>query len=293
MKNFCTLSDINYLPFGLSLFDSLKLHSKEEFTLYYLCLDNRIYEKLTNIGISGLKPIPLQKLIENDDELKRYSTREYREFVWMLASYFSEYVLRTEKIDDIIYIDADIYFYGDIKMFYDEIRDKSVGIIRHRHIPIGTESRDGKYNVGLVFFRNDETGRSCSHWWKDAVINRKYPQYSTCYDQKYLEGFSVFFDKQKICIVDDTFAHGAPWHYRLYDWSEFDKNIVIWQGIRQPFLFNHFSRMKCDFVNKSYSFCGNDYRDHTLNNTVFNIPQIKNMYDDYFLKLKSVSEKYG
>jgi hypothetical protein len=292
MKNLCTLSDINYLPFGLALFNSLKAYSKEEFTLYYLCLDEKIYNKLMSLNISGIKPFFIHKLIEQNEELKIYKTREYREFVWMLASYFSEYIFRTENIDSITYIDADICFYDDIKMFYDEIGDKSVGIIRHRHIPVNSGSRDGKYNVGLVFFKNDEVGKACSYWWKDAVINRKYPQYSTCYDQKYLEGFLVFFDKNKISIVDDTFAHGAPWHYRLYNWSEFDKNIVLWDNKKQIFLFNHFSRMKIDVKNNIYSFCGNDYLDHTINNSVFQIPQVKKIYDDYFENIKNMVNKY-
>jgi hypothetical protein len=293
MKNLCTLSDINYLPFGLALFDSLKLYSKDSFLLYYLCLDDKIYSKLMSLNIPEIKPIFIHKLIEQNEDLKIYKTREYREFVWMLASYFSEYILRTEKVKDITYIDADICFYDDIKMFYDEIGDKSVGIIRHRHIPVNSGSRDGKYNVGLVYFKNDDIGKACSYWWKDAVINRKYPQYSTCYDQKYLEGFLEFFDISNICIVDETFAHGAPWHYRLYDWSEFKNNIIIWNDKKQTFLFNHFSRMKFDLKNDIYSFCGNNYLDHTLNNSVFQIPQVKKIYDDYFDNIKSIVDKYG
>jgi hypothetical protein len=293
MKNICTLSDINYIHFGIALIESLRQHMKEEFCLYYLCLDDKIYNKMAEINFSGVTLIHLNQLMESDDGLKGYKTREYKEFVWMLASYFSEYILRTREVDSILYIDSDICFYDNPKMFYDEVGDKSVGIIRHRHIPIGVENRDGKYNVGLVYFKNDEVGKSCAYWWKDAVMNRKHPQYSTCYDQKYLEGFLVYFDKKDICIVDETFAHGAPWHYRLYDWSDFRNNVIIWQGKRQPFLFNHFSRMQCDLKNNLYTYCGNWYKDHTENNLIFNLAQIRKLYDDYFFKLKDISEKYG
>ena len=39
MKNFCTLSDAKFLPFGLSLYKSLKENVTGEFRLFYLCTD--------------------------------------------------------------------------------------------------------------------------------------------------------------------------------------------------------------------------------------------------------------
>lgn len=292
MKTFCTLSDYSYLPYGLTLYDSLINTTNGKFTLFYLCLDEKSYLKLKSLNDSNIIPIYLKDLIEKLEELKNYKIKEYKEFVWMLSSYFTNYVMEKYNPESITYIDADIYFYDNIQLFYDEIKNKSVGIIRHRHIKEDEESLDGKYNVGIVYFANDEIGKKCLHWWKDAVFYKKYPHLSTCYDQKYLEGFLMLYSRDNICVADETFAHGAPWHYRLFDWSSYiNTNSIIWNGKTQKLLFNHFSRFK--YNDDMYSYTNGQYADHTLNFEVFLIPEIKKIYDDYYVNILKTINKYG
>lgn len=294
MKYFCTLSDDNYLPLGLSLYESLVKTTKDDFVLYYLCLNDIIYNKLIDLNLDKIKPIDIKFLIKNNSDLSQYQQREYREFVWMMASYFSDYLLKKENIDHITYIDSDIYLYDDIQIMYDEIGDKSVGIIRHRQISENSNSADGKYNVGIVYFKSDVVGRHCLDWWKDAVMYRKYPRLSTCYDQKYLEGFLEMYNSDFICVADKSFAHSAPWHHRLYDWSNLDiDNTIIWEGKKQVLLFNHFSRIKFDVVNNTYLSSGGQYKDHTLNDSVYDIPQVKRIHDEYFEEIKNTYKKYN
>lgn len=291
MKYLCSLSDNNYLPLGLSLYDSLLKTTKDNFILYYLCLDEKCYNTVKSINSEKFIPIYLKDFITENTELEKFNRSNYSDFVWMLASYFSNYLLSEKNLDHITYIDADIVFYDDINYFYEEIGEKSVGVIRHRHIPKNINSPDGQYNVGVVYFRGDEIGRKCLYWWKDAVFNKKYPELSTCHDQKYLEGFFIFFDKNKISIVDETIAHGAPWNYILYDWSSFDKdNTITWEGKKQKFLFNHFSRYKFDIENNYYY--NNSYGKETNNFKVYNIPQVLKLNTDYFLKIKNSAKKY-
>jgi hypothetical protein len=295
MKTFTTLSDYNYLPLGLSLYQSLVETTKDDFILYYLCLDKKTFDKLSQFKEPEFKiePIFIDNLISENTDLSSYNQREYREFVWMLASYFTHNILITKKPNDISYIDADIYLYGDIQMMYDEISHNSVGIIRHRHIELNANTIDGKYNVGIVYFKNDVIGRHLLDWWKDAVLYRKYPQFATCYDQKYLEVFEMMYP-ENVCVVDKSFAHSAPWHHRLYDWSNYlTDDSVIWNGQKQFLLFNHFSRISFDIKNDTYLPSGGKYPDHTLSFEVFKIEQVKKIHDDYFEEIKNVTKKYN
>ncbi len=292
MKYFCTLSDKNYLPLGLLLHKSLVKTTKDDFVLYYLCIDEETFGKLIDLKLDNIKPISLKFLLESNHDLSQYQQKERREFIWMLASYFSDYLLKNENIDHIMYIDSDIYFYDDIQILYDEIGNRSVGIIRHRHISENANTIDGKYNVGVVYFKNDRIGKYCLDWWKDAVLNRKYQHLATCYDQKYLEGFLMMFSRGDICVAD-SFAHGAPWHHRLYDWSNLDSGTILWEGKNQKFLFNHFSRISFDVVSDKYQPSGGQYADHTLNFTVFNIPQVKKMHDEYFEEIKKICKEFN
>lgn len=292
MKYFCSLSDNNYLPLGLSLYDSLLETTKDDFILYYLCLDEKSYKTIQSINNGKIIPISLKKIMEENQELEKFDKSDYRDFVWMLASYFSNYLMCNKKIDHITYIDADIILYGDIEYFYSEIKEKSVGVIRHRHIPENVNSRDGKYNVGIVYFRGNEIGKKCLYWWKDAVFNKKYPELSTCHDQKYLEGFFSFFDNNEICVVDETIAHGAPWHYALYDWSDYNKDgTIIWNGKKQKFLFNHFSRYKFSIENNY--FYNDSYGGETNNFKAYHIPEVSQINTNYFMRIKNSVKKYG
>ena len=291
----CTLSDWNFLAKGLALYESLQETSKNTFTLYYLCLDKRSYDKLwlikseldTDNGI--IIPVCLEKFEETNPELKvARADRAYNEYCWTLASYFCNYLIANNI--DITYIDSDIFFYADIDMFFKEIGNKSVGLIAHRHNLVG--DRDGAYNVGVIYFRKDKAGRDTLSWWSDAVLNKKFPHLRSCGDQKYLEEFIPRFGAENICVVDETIGHAAPWNYRLYVWDKITEGKIVWGNKEQILLFSHFSRMSYNLISAEINFTSGTYLDHTLSGQVFNIPQVKKLYVDYFMRLKKIHEKW-
>lgn len=297
MKYFCTLSDKNYLALGVALYRSLKLRCAEPFKLYYLCLDDETYNRFLSLNYKEIIPVSLSKWEKEEKELRdARENRPYNEYCWTLASYFSYYLLGlnpsthlNQAIDHITYVDSDIFFYQDPEIIYKEIGEKSVGIIAHRHNCIG--NTDGAYNVGIIYFKNDGDGQEVLKWWRDAVLFKKYPEYHGCGDQKYLEGFIPNFGEEIICVADKTFAHGAPWNFRLYGYDKFEKEgKVIWGDKEQVFVFNHFSRFKYDINTDQVEPTGGKYADHTLGFQVFNIPAINLMYRNYFVGLKEIHQ---
>jgi len=278
--NFCTLSDKNYIPQGKGLLKSLKKVCSGTFVLYYLCLDSETYEEFA--GVEGVIPIPLDKVENSRPKILEYKrTSKYNEYCWSLASTFCRFLLEEENLDNILYIDSDIYFYQDPNIIYDEQGTKSIGIIRHRHNT--RKSPDGEYNVGIIYFKNDEPGLGCLRWWNDAILDNKFAELATCGDQKYLEQFEVLYPND-VRILDSTFAHGAPWNFRLYVYDDFlEDGTVIWGDKKQPLVFNHFSRMRLD-KNQINPTSGN-YADHTLNFQVFNIPVVRDFYIKYAQEL--------
>ena len=285
MKYFCTLSDNGYRRQGLALLKSLRATSSEEFTLYYLCLDNEIYKSLENED--NVQAVSLESIETLFPELVGFKeSNPYNQYCWILAAAFSRYCLRVyDTIDHIVYLDSDLYFYKDIDIIYQEQDDKSVGIIRHRHNTY--TSPDGEFNVGIVYFKNDEVANNCLDWWYTTMIEGTRPDLATCGDQKYLQEFPLILGDD-LCILDKTFAHGAPWNLRLYVYENFrDKGNVIWGNQEQPFVFMHFSRMKCDFDKDTVDPCGGQYVDHTLGFQVFNIPVVQELYFNYYMELKN------
>ena len=287
MINLCTVSDINFLIKGLTLYESIISHNKD-CILHYLCIDDESYSKLLDLKIKNLKAYNVKDLLSKDNNLKSLKSWDYRYFCWSLASYFSNFLLETNDFD-VTYIDSDIFFHQDIKILLDEIGTNEIGIFRHRQFPLSNERPEGFYNVGVVHFKNKEYGRSILKWWSDAVLHMKYPHLSTCGDQKYLDEFPKMCPQENI-FIDGNIGHGAPWQWQLYDFSSYTTDgCITWGDKKQKLLFSHFSQ----FVMEENTYIpSTQHHIYTPLNSYAVIPGLKNIYDDYYNKLKNIKIKY-
>ena len=251
MKNFCTAADVNFAPRVLALNDSLKKFSND-YTLHLLCLDKEIFDAIED---ENIKKYSLSSLMRTDKLLESASSNKPSrealinsksieqatklQFIWALSAYFSWYCLDVLEIEDILYIDSDIYFYNDWRVIYESVGEASVGIVEHR---CKYNPDNGKYNVGIVYFKNDLDGYRCAFFWKNWLLtvgHEYYESHSTCGDQKYLELFPILFDN--VIVLDKFIGHLAPWNFLSH---EYKKNKIIWNGIEQDLLYCHFSNFK-------------------------------------------------
>lgn len=288
MINICTVSDINYLIKGLTLYESLVEYSKN-FKLHYLCIDDASYEKLKPYTSDSLIPYNINDLVNNDIILSELRIKNYKYFCWSLASYFTNYLMN-KNIGDITYIDSDILMHDDIQTILDAIGDKQIGIFRHRQFPLGIDRPEGYYNVGVTHFKNDVISKQILNWWADAVLNQKYPHLSTCGDQKYLDEFPNMCP-ERLIFIDGEIGHGAPWQWQLFDFSDYEKDgSIIWEGRKQKLIFSHFSQ----FIMGENSYTPTTMHfPYTPLNYYTGISGLKTIYDDYFSKLKLTKDKYG
>ena len=241
MRNYCTLSDKNYLINGLALIDSLEKLSSEDFKIYYLCMDDETFTTLSDLENDKVIPVPMSDLESDKDFPTLKKNTNYIPnshdctYCFALGSFLTEYVMRHYVLDEVLYTDSDIIFYQDPKLIFDEVGDRSIGIMLHRHVPIGHHV--GGYNVGVVYFKNDEVGYKCLKWWRDCVMdptNEWFTQYGSVGDQVYLEAFEPLFGVENVSVIDNSIGHGAPWNFRLY---QYDGEDIIWGGKRQKMVF--------------------------------------------------------
>ena len=294
MKYYCTLSDNRYILQGLAMYNSLRTHCREDFMLYYLCLDNDIYNKLKSLNLKYLYPEYIGDLEQKDPYLIETKQKvDKAHYCWGLSSYYCYYLMGKKEIDHILYIDSDIFFYADPKLVFDEIGDKSCGIIKHRHNIVG--NIDGAYNVGIIYFKNDKNGNDICNWWREGVWYNKYPEYGTCGDQKYLEGFIPNFGEENVCVIDNI-GHGAPWNFRLYVYDIYPQTgNIIWGNQVQKLVFNHFSRIRIRDINKNWpqdivDFTGGNYPEHTIGFQIFNLPVVYSFYTMYVATLREINK---
>lgn len=281
MKTFCTLSDWNYVHYGISLYRSLLVKSSD-FKLYYLCLDKQTYDYISG-AYKNIIPIFLDDLLEKEEELrtlkeqpasfesinvgrqKGVEPKKYQ-FMWALASYFSYYLMEKYDLEDITYLDSDLYFYNDWKKIFNVIGDRSIGLTKNN----APNENNGIYNVSLIYFKNDIIGNQALWSWRNWLLdsnNEYYKEYGQCGDQKYLELFSKLFGKENICVLDDEgILQLSPWSL----------STTIQKRDIKEISFYHFS----DFSYEAPA------RRHGINSLEQLEPQVIKLYESYSQMLK-------
>lgn len=234
--NFCTLFDRNYLYKGLVLYNSLCKNSNN-FQLWILCMDDITFQLLSAMKLQNVKLITSHEF-ENENLLKLKRERTVAEYSWTCTANLCRYILDIGGVEMITYLDADMKFYSDPEIIFNEIGQSSIAIIEHRFSPERAYlAKTGKYNVSWVSFRNNDEGRKAASWWADKVNDWCYNRYEEGKfgDQMYLDDWMTRFDN--IIVIKTKGAGIAPWNMNNYQISEREGQLFI---DNEPLVFYHF-----------------------------------------------------
>jgi len=301
-KHITIASDKNYFLFGLSLVRSLQKYTSIPLIIHYYCIDDFTFNTLKSLNISNVIPyspltitstptkynLSFRRSLQSkiNYEMTKLKNKEYHYFCWSIASVFTNYIMNTVNCDSVTYVDADIIFHKDINLIYQEIQNKDIGIFKHRFLKDNEECPYGKYNVGVVYFKNSELGRSLLNWWADAVVWKKYPEYATMGDQKYLEYFPKVCNPTQI-YIDDNIGHGAPWQWQMFELNDLKNGNIIWKGQTQPLVFTYFSKFVYDIKNNTFACTRNDvYGFWSNNGKIYENKDLYELHKQYFEELK-------
>ncbi|HVZ39089.1 MAG TPA: glycosyl transferase [Candidatus Kapabacteria bacterium] len=243
MYTFCTYFDVNYLLRGLALHASLRRHAAP-FRLYVLCLDDAAFTALSGLALPEIVPVPLAELEAADPELAATkASRSIVEYYFTCTAAFIRHLLaRHPELEQITYLDADLYFYGSPAPIYGELGNGSVMIVEHRfpehlrHLEVF-----GKYNVGLLVFRNNAEGHACLEWWRERCIEWCHDRLEDGRfgDQKYLDDWTTRFNG--VVVLRHKGANLAPWNLAGYTISVRDGRVMVDDV---PLIFYHFHKLK-------------------------------------------------
>ena len=241
MYYFCTLFNKDYLFRGLALYCSLSAHCPS-FKLWILCMDDITYEILNKMRLNNVELISLSEF-EDEELLAVKKTRNAKEYFWSLSPSLPSHVLNNNPdISSISYLDSDLYFFSDPKPIYDEFKEGSILIMEHR-LPEGRKGKEddvGKYNVGMLIFRNDEDGRKCLEWWRQRCNEWCYDRVEPTRfaDQKYLDHFPEKFNGVIVSRYEG--ANLSYWNMERYKDKITEKNNYIYIN-GSKLIFFHFS----------------------------------------------------
>ena len=240
MRHFCTYFDLNYIHRGLALYQSLE-RTADLFVLWILCFDDRTYEILIRLNLPHAKLICWRDFEADDEALSAAKKNRSRvEYYWTCTPSLTLFILKHYKdIQVLTYVDADIYFFSSPSEALEQMENGSILIIPHDYSAEfkGHES-SGKYNVGVMTFRADESGLACLKWWRDRCVEWCYRRHEDgkMGDQGYLDEWPDRFQGVKVstCVG----LNAAPWNVGKYTLASGKNGQVIIAD--QPLVCYHF-----------------------------------------------------
>lgn len=243
MSHYCTFFDRGYLPQGLALWDSLQRHEPDA-VCWVLALDEETVDALRAIAAPDLRVVPLAELLAADPQLAAVQAgRSRSEFIFTLKPCLCRHLLREKPgIGLLVYLDADLYFFGDPAAIQRELGERSVFLVPHRYPPWHDDAaRYGKFNVGVVAFRRDASGSACVEWWRTQCLD------STSLtadgerfgDQKYLDEWPQRF--AGVVELDHPGVNVAPWNWARHRFERSGGGVRV-DG--RPLVMFHFAQFK-------------------------------------------------
>lgn len=224
MMNFCTIFDSYYLDKAMVLYESLCKVASDEFHIYIFCFDDRSREILGDMKLGSATILHHTNLEETYPELVDIKkTRSKAEYCWTCTPASIEYVLNHFEVDNCTYIDADLCFFSNPKVLFEEIENTRADIVITPHRFSDSlkdrrlEKRSGKYCVEFNYFNQSENAKKCLTWWRERCFEWCYHLYEPdrMGDQKYLMKFASLFEG--VHELEHLGGGMAPWNLAQYE----------------------------------------------------------------------------
>ena len=244
--NFCTLFDSYYLLKGLGLYLSLEKVT-DDFHLYVMAFDKDCYNKLQSFNFKYMT-VELLDDFETPALLEAKKDRTKAEYCWTCGPSVIYHFLTKYGLDEITYLDSDLFFLSDPHLLKDEIKNSSI-VITEQGINEEMALRYGRYCVQYMTFKNDEDGLGALTWWRDRCIEWCYQiMEPTRYaDQKYIDEFPKRWNN--VCVLENKGAGIAPWNFHRFNYTD---HSLTSNGIEYPFVFYHMHGVKFDVSDRVF-----------------------------------------
>ena len=223
---FCTVLSRYRLYQGIALFCSLH-EVMDNFRLYVLCMDDETFHLLARMNWKNIHLISIHA-IKNEKLAHLKEQRRFNEFCWTLKPFLIETVfVHNTDSDRVTYLDADLFFFSDPSIIFENQPDCSVllsrGEIRIPSLAASNKNKLqkllGNFNSGFISFLRDESGSDSIEWWKRRCLESclSYPETGRFGDQKYLDELPHLFPN--VCEITTPCVNIGHWNSANYNFS--------------------------------------------------------------------------
>jgi hypothetical protein len=244
-------------------------------------MDDITFNLLQKMNLSKVKLVTLKEF-ESSELLRVKAERSVPEYSWTCASNFMWFLLQVHNdMDKLIYLDADLYFFGDPGALIEELGDKDIMITSHRYTKKYDQSAvSGKYCVQFMVFKNNDNGLKALDWWRLAVLDWcfYFLDHGRLGDQMYLDDWPKRF--AGVHELEHLGGGVAPWNVQQYDFHLENKQVIGREratGQVFPLVFFHFHSFSLLSKKKYFAARGG----YDLSKNIRSL-----IYDKYFLALQ-------
>lgn len=214
---FCTYFDKGYLPKGLALYYSL-IRNNPKVQLWILPMDAYTRKILHKMDLKNLHLID-KKDFEDEYLLAAKRNRSKVEYMWTCTPSLPLYIIKRDKrAEEIIYVDADLYFYSSVSPARIELGNKSIYTVEHRYPPDQKyrELTSGRFNVAFQIFTRKAESIKCLKRWRRQCLDWCYwkEEDGKMGDQMYLNEWPNLY--KSLVISGNLGVDAAPWNINQY-----------------------------------------------------------------------------
>jgi hypothetical protein len=213
INHYCTYFDSNYLPRGIAMIRSLRRHDPNAL-IYVLCLDDNTFDVMA-ASSENVTLIHIDELLSADPEFAdSRNNRTLIEWYFTATSCLVNYIVKKyPTINNLYYLDSDLYFYNSVQPLIEESKNAAAQIIEHRfskqmqHLLVY-----GRFNVGWIGFSTTAEGLALIHDYRSSCIDWCYEKLEgdRYGDQKYLDQWPQKFPS---CVISKHLgANVAVWN---------------------------------------------------------------------------------
>jgi len=199
----------------LLLYRSLE-NTGTDFHLYIFAFDDKAFQLLKKLNLRFATIISLQDF--EDDKLKTVKPdRTLAEYCWTCTPATIVYVIEKFNEPACTYLDADMYFYQNPEVLFEEMGSNSVLLTEHRFPPkFNRSTLAGRFCVQFITFKNNSEGLNALYRWRDRCLEWCYNRYEDGKfgDQKYLDDWETRFES--VHVLKHLGGGLAPWNAEQY-----------------------------------------------------------------------------